>query len=1450
MLLLFFTCLCNGKPLLVRVEGHIPNRIRGLSNLEFINNSDLRDADWVILSDLSNEKPPGMVMRDIIEEKVPFCVMRNPNVTETDPLVTIANGTVGMLDFSYSLYQHNISVTISNESRSLYLIANEKQEGYEPTHDFPFLDNISVKFFVYEKPPAAPNMRLILFFTALIFCGLLWIYRRLNRRKAVTFWVATSDGRVVFGPKENEVSKLTYSYVLDTVTACAETRKTRKMVIKLKRFEFHHVIERMYGFVLPNGLIIVLDWEEALLETDDLGLDCEFTSKKYQVLEPPTVTFSTLRDYEPLHIEFTLDNNMKCHVDLPTSILAPFHPHGQLISAMISVFAVLNELITNNPFIHTNFQELARLCSMRINSKRAYFFEDQETLLFQYLAEGVEPLPDDVVLQIPKRCKSQPGCYFTTDLTNDGERFFVNRVCGSAYDVLIVFQVDENSLTDMFETLGLPFLSLCCVFAFQLSYTKEQTLKHDRVLSLFCGSDQMLAMEISLKTRKISYVRSLEIDFQPETVDELMDWLKSKETVGLDALIHDAETIQAVGGVISCKPLKIRLNSQSEFKRLLVSVTFYPDKNGDTFAFVIAEEDAAGGIRREHERLEFLKNAWRSLKAMNLMAFRVTDNDVLMETTQLFELLDREITENLSIRPLIPNDAVKSFEELLDGRNGVFKLARGNGEESWFHASSYEQYGFLFPVDELIQSREGSRKSLDNLTLSETSIRSVFWIVNMENDMVESVFGQPTIWDILSVDPDTKFSKFVDFIHPEDQNVFWENYQYLVMSGVENLFGEVRLLKVGGSYEWHKINFAISGDGMHCLALNIHGQKMMENELCETQKIRDLLLSSGKLALWQFKDDHTALPRMTRFDPGLNAVVVMNWTFIDTQVHPDYRDLFKKKMERAMSGEDGLEFDLPLMLDEEIWVSVRGKLQGQSRQVVGVCIDITDIRHAYNVLDKEKRKAEEANRKKTVFLANMSHEIRTPMNGIFGMLDVLALQNLTGEQRLLVDSIRASSFQLMKLLDDTLNLSKIEQGKLVASPTIFELSKLLEPICIANASRARLNHIKFKVFMSKQFPLLVYGDSQLFFQVINNLLSNAIKFTREGHVSINLQWVEEEDFEYCVVIVSDTGIGMTAEQQKVIFERFAQADASTARRFGGTGLGLSLVQEIVRFLGGSVEMESEANKGTVFTVKIPMKSIYVPYSAPFTDGKVHIIALHICDEDLRLQLPEWLEFHHYTVCFFDKPSDIADIAKKGRIDAVFVEGDQGIWSQISEQAQALPNCPPLCSCCEAGEPTIFKYCLAKPVQLTHLFRLLVSFRYGQQKTSVQTNTLASTVQGTKRILVVEDNKTNQFVMKKILETLGCQYAIAGNGQEALNVLEEQEFDMIFMDCQMPVLDGIEATKIIRRSGKIYASIPIIALTASAIEGDEKICREAGMDGYLAKPVRIQQISDIVKQFEH
>ncbi len=552
--------------------------------------------------------------------------------------------------------------------------------------------------------------------------------------------------------------------------------------------------------------------------------------------------------------------------------------------------------------------------------------------------------------------------------------------------------------------------------------------------------------------------------------------------------------------------------------------------------------------------------------------------------------------------------------------------------------------------------------------------------------------------------------------------------------------------------------------------------------------------------------------------------------------------------------------------------------QGNALRVLGMTRDITESHRAAEELRAAKNAAEAATRTKSAFLANVSHEIRTPMNGVIGMTGLLLETNLEPTQRDYAETIRSSADALLTVINDLLDFSKIEAGRLDIESIEMELRGNVEDVGAMMAFQAAAKDLELIVNVRPEVPDRVLGDAQRIRQCLINLVGNAIKFTQKGEVAIDVYLLGRQDGRALVHFeVRDSGIGIDPDTLAILFQPFTQADASTTRHFGGTGLGLSIVARLVEMMGGKVGAGSEPGKGSLFWFTLPLEAVDTDDAEPVARRTEKGQRVLVVDDNLtnRRVLSEQVAHAGYDV-------DVAASAAEGltmlrraighnrRFDVVLadyqmpdmdgaalaaaINGD----SQLSETRLVM-----LTSVDRHGDINRFARMgfaayLTKPVRASELFDCLeqVLAREAREwhmhtQRMVTRTTLAESTKAARyagRVLLVEDNFVNQKVAERFLERLGCRVTTVGDGALAVEACSATPFDLVFMDMQMPIMDGLTATRRIRALGGRNARVPIVALTANAMPGQLELCLDAGMNAYLTKPLEIGRLRETLDRF--
>ena len=547
------------------------------------------------------------------------------------------------------------------------------------------------------------------------------------------------------------------------------------------------------------------------------------------------------------------------------------------------------------------------------------------------------------------------------------------------------------------------------------------------------------------------------------------------------------------------------------------------------------------------------------------------------------------------------------------------------------------------------------------------------------------------------------------------------------------------------------------------------------------------------------------------------------------------------------------------LLDQTL-KNIEFDLSKQKRDELRVIVDKRDEAEIYRFLANTIK---EANQAKDLFLANMSHEIRTPLNGIVGFTQLLKATELNTDQKDFIDVIEDSSENLLNIVNDILDLSKIKADKVELENIPFDARERFESAIESYGAKAAQKNIEFGAYIDPRLPSTLLGDPTKLSQILTNLISNAVKFTNtHGEINVFIEKISE-DSEHAKIrfSVEDSGVGITKEQQSRIFEEFSQADSSTSRKFGGTGLGLAISSRLISHMGGKLEIESIPGEGSTFYFTLELEKqdrgdhANVPTSYPNLT-----VGLLLPDEDIKRQVDKNLETY---LSFFGLSLKIYYGEDIYTLDKTFLPELLFIDQRYTRRENELSNLVSidtkivlLASNHLKNEPeevvNRLTKIIYKPINFTKISKLLeeVTQIASAETVDTQKDTSKKELFSEMHALVAEDNVINQKLIMKILTDFGLTVTLANNGEEAVNLRKQNDYNIIFMDIQMPVLGGIDATEQILHFEKSSGlkHVPIVALTANALQGDREKYLQAGMDDYTSKPINIDQIQFLLETY--
>jgi two-component system, sensor histidine kinase and response regulator len=689
---------------------------------------------------------------------------------------------------------------------------------------------------------------------------------------------------------------------------------------------------------------------------------------------------------------------------------------------------------------------------------------------------------------------------------------------------------------------------------------------------------------------------------------------------------------------------------------------------------------------------------------------------------------------------------------------------------------------------------------------------------------------------------------------------------------------------------WHDLEVTpiLDADGrvtrLIGIATDVTERKHAEDEIRKSRERFDAAVAGSNDGLWDWDirtDEVYFSPRwkgMIGYEDHEFPNRFEEW---QANVHPSDIDAALVAVEEHLRGETPQfksEFRMRHKEGHYVWILARGLAlrgdDGKAYRLAGSHTDITESKQAAAELEQARDQALASTQAKSQFLANMSHEIRTPMNGVIGMTRLLLKTELTKTQQNYAQTISSSAESLLALINDILDFSKIEAGKMSVESVELDLRDILEEVGEMLAVRAHKKGLELACVVPPDFPSALHGDPVRLRQMLVNLAGNAVKFTEAGEVVIRARSLgQTETHATFRLIVRDTGIGIPKERQEEIFGSFTQADGSTTRKYGGTGLGLAICRQLVNLMGGKMGVESQTGRGSEFWIELTLPKQTEPLARPKSlPMSLQDLRVLVVDDNatnrliLREQLQSWgcrvdeVEGGEQALATLqDSPEE--ESFGLVLLDMHMPEMDGEQTAQAIRADAGLAELPlvllssGLLGTSEQMRAQGFSVALSKPVRQSQLFEALLEVLGGSAaKPALPVNngpTMAgeSSAQLPLRVLLVEDNAVNQAVALEMLQECGCHVDLAADGVEALERMDTASYDIVFMDVQMPRMDGFEATaEVRRREEQTGTHTPIIAVTAHALEGDRQRCLGAGMDDYISKPIDPYRLLDVLRRW--
>ncbi|OHT12702.1 hypothetical protein TRFO_17425 [Tritrichomonas foetus] len=904
---------------------------------------------------------------------------------------------------------------------------------------------------------------------------------------------------------QSDLSNLQKHYIHRLYHYSYQVNELFSGVVRMKRNEQSVVFERITAIPLANGYFFILLFDEDTHLELSSSLELEFESESPLVSPkgPMKLEFVSFRDLYPYNIQFTLSHNAKCAIPLPTSIISAFQPYGQFITNSNLIMNKISEILTKNLFLKANFQETVKMYCEQVKAIHAFFYDQYGSLVCKYNNPEYPEISDEEIAGIESKIDISRSSYYESELLSDHSLCYISIIKEISYSLKCVICFKEFPKNEILKSLGSPIMNLCCVFVYQMSYYTEQRLRFDHFINLMATSKDFIFCEFPSDFSRSYIVKSSiqGIDFsEPKSLFQ-QELYKNKED--FDYFMSELNKVIQTKGTM--KQIVVETNSPNmKWVSVSGSVNFDPIL-GETILTVIMEE-ITKIKNQEEELIETLSDVDFAMKALGFHKFTI-NNGFILENTALSESLGYKKEDNIiDLKDLVYSEDSGKLQLLNQSNKTIFRLSMNNdvkcpvktdtknenqNDSMWFSAISNGRCGFIFCVNDLVKVRTQNNISL-NQPLSSYLI---VWIVHIKNETVKPFMNLPTIWDVLSVDKNCEFSKFINFIDQDNRDTFCTAYSQ-ILRGIKQFWTiELRLLKIGGEYEWYRISIARTDyDNLYCIALNIEEPKTRTDKLFDEFEKNNDLFSMSKIMQWSFEDSSVPLDvEYKAFEPGIKKELAMNWSFVQKYIPKNKREEFTQKMSKTIRHDQYFEMLVSLEFTEEKdYLVFQGKYVPQLSKVIGYYIEVNDLyQKRYNDImsiqalsQKKKEKNKDASK--------MNHMYLCMFNDVLGIIDILTSHAKTREQFISLGTATKISSMLKSLFIDPahyhINLKKSSKD--------FNILELIESSLQPYYLYSHNNKEKGKFQVKTEgyiFPTIVnsniYNTSMILFALLSRVIS-------------------------------------------------------------------------------------------------------------------------------------------------------------------------------------------------------------------------------------------------------------------------------------------------------------------------------------------------------------------------